>query len=178
MITSRCKRIQTHCEGIDRPLGVEVGVEVGNFSEELLKNVPRLNLTGVDPYLPFNVPEVRQVMRAEDCDGVYSVAITKYGDHPYSKLLRLPSVKASWLFGNEYFDFVYIDALHTYEACLEDIQTWWPKLKMGGLFGVHDFSGNFPGVQKAVGEFFQGYHIEETGELRNDIEPSAFIIKQ
>ena len=30
-------------------------------------------------------------------------------------------------------DFIYIDARHDYCGCYEDIVTWWPKLKIGGL---------------------------------------------
>ena len=56
-------------------------------------------------------------------------------------------------------DFVYIDARHDYDGCLEDIVAWYPKLKKGGLIAGHDFipdqikekEGAF-GVQRAAME--------------------------
>jgi len=42
-------------------------------------------------------------------------------------------------FPDEYFDFVYIDALHTYKGCKIDIESWWPKVKPGGLFAGDDY---------------------------------------
>ena len=50
------------------------------------------------------------------------------------------SVTASALFPDEYFDWIYIDALHTYKGVRDDIQYYWPKLKPGGLFSGHDFT--------------------------------------
>ena len=50
------------------------------------------------------------------------------------------SVEASSLFPDDYFDWIYIDALHTYEGVRDDIQYYWPKLRSGGLFSGHDFT--------------------------------------
>ena len=56
------------------------------------------------------------------------------------KLINEISVEASFSFSNEYFDWIYIDALHTHEGVRDDIQHYWPKLKIGGLFSGHDFT--------------------------------------
>lgn len=50
------------------------------------------------------------------------------------------SIEAASLFSDEYFDWIYIDALHTYEGVRDDIQYYWPKLQRGGLFSGHDFT--------------------------------------
>ena len=55
-------------------------------------------------------------------------------------------------FQNNSFDFIFIDGGHDYESVIEDIRGWYPKLKPGGIFGGHDI--DWPGVQKAVTEFF------------------------
>lgn len=36
-------------------------------------------------------------------------------------------------------DFVFIDAHHTYESVKEDINCWYPKLKIGGILAGHDY---------------------------------------
>lgn len=56
--------------------------------------------------------------------------------------------------GNDLFDLVYIDALHSYEAVCNDIWRWWPKIKQGGYIGGHNFSVRWPGVTRAVREAF------------------------
>lgn len=70
------------------------------------------------------------------------------------KLLRLSSRKASKLFRKyrkPYFDMVFIDAIHTYEAMKEDVSLWMPLVKEGGILSGHDY-GSYPGVTQAIDE--------------------------
>lgn len=83
---------------------------------------------------------------------------------PQFRMLRMDSKEAADLFPKRffpegYFDFVYIDADHTYEMVKRDIEIWLPLIKKGGMIGGHDYG--FPdevvrwgGVQKAVDEKF------------------------
>ena len=57
-------------------------------------------------------------------------------------------------FPDKAYDFVYIDAQHTYEALMRDIGNYLPKIKRGGWIGGHDYSNSFTGVIKAVDEIF------------------------
>jgi hypothetical protein len=86
-------------------------------------------------------------------------------------MIRMDSVISADLFPDEFFDFIFIDADHSYEAVVKDIQSWWPKIKKGGIFagddfipedgdiwlinhdtGVNEYAGKF-GVRRAVTEF-------------------------
>jgi hypothetical protein len=58
-----------------------------------------------------------------------------------TKLIRMVSEKAAMKFEDEFFDFVYIDALHTYSMSKLDLRVWWPKLVPGGLLGGDDLGG-------------------------------------
>lgn len=54
-------------------------------------------------------------------------------------ITRQTSLEAARSFEDRFFDWVYIDALHTYEASLDDMRAWWPKLRSGGLFSGDDY---------------------------------------
>jgi predicted O-methyltransferase YrrM len=55
------------------------------------------------------------------------------------------------------FDFIFLDADHSYESVKQDIELWWPRVKKGGVMAFHDCyegHGYFPGVYQAVSEKF------------------------
>jgi predicted O-methyltransferase YrrM len=76
----------------------------------------------------------------------------------YVKVLRAYSVDAACTFENESIDFLMIDASHEFEDVLADIEAWWPKIKPRGIMAGDDY--NWPGVKKAVREFFGKRSIE------------------
>jgi predicted O-methyltransferase YrrM len=43
------------------------------------------------------------------------------------------------LYADASFDFVYVDARHDRQGVTEDLTTWWPKIRPGGLMCGHDF---------------------------------------
>lgn len=56
-----------------------------------------------------------------------------------SRLIRRFSTDAALLFPHHFFDWIFIDALHTENAVLEDLHAWWPKLRPGGLLSGDDY---------------------------------------
>lgn len=53
------------------------------------------------------------------------------------------------------FDFIFVDAMHTYEDVKMDTERWWRRLRPNGVMAFHDYGHHdFPGVQRAVDEFF------------------------
>lgn len=57
-------------------------------------------------------------------------------------------------------DFCYVDAGHTYECVTNDLTSWWPKIKSGCIFGGDDYTKGYPGLQKAVHDFFSPLKIK------------------
>ena len=51
-------------------------------------------------------------------------------------------------FNDGQFDFVFIDADHSYESVKKDIEAWMPKVKKGGVLAGHDI--HHPPVREAV----------------------------
>jgi len=97
-----------------------------------------------------------------DWDSIYMQAVKKLGHFDKLKILRAASVVAASMFHKEYFDFVYIDANHMYEYVLNDITSWLPLVKKGGIIGGHDyFNSSKSKVKKAVDNFFGKGNIVE-----------------
>jgi hypothetical protein len=69
----------------------------------------------------------------------------------------------SWSAADQFKDnscyFVFIDAGHSYESVLKDLNAWYPKVKSGGIFAGHDLIGE--GVQKALREFCLKNNIKQ-----------------
>lgn len=91
----------------------------------------------------------------EDWDQMYWYVCHLLLWFPQLRVLRMDSEVAASLFPDRYFDLVFIDADHYYEAVKADIPLWLPKIKKGGVLIGHDIGNKrHPGVKKAVTEAF------------------------
>lgn len=70
------------------------------------------------------------------------------------RVLRLQSGLAARMFPNNYLDFVYIDADHSFSSVIKDIGAWVPKIKPDGVIAGHDYSSGWQGVIRAVNLVF------------------------
>jgi hypothetical protein len=140
--------------------GVEVGVCRGEFSHNLLSYWPGF-LHLVDPWQKTQGYE-------EDYDHTanYLATLDKLKEHEGRFMVhRKTSLEASHGFDQEALDFAYLDANHAYKAVLNDLEMWWPKVKVGGILAGDDYGiieeqwvdfghGRVKfGVKKAVDEF-------------------------
>ena len=59
---------------------------------------------------------------------------------------------------------MFIDAQHHFDAVLEDLTLWFPKLRTGGVLAGHDWGLDYGpplfGVEKAVREFSKKHAIQ------------------
>ena len=95
-----------------------------------------------------------------------------FGYDKFKNALRLFEGKytehrnVSWLaaqsFENNSIDYVMVDAGHTYEMVIQDLEAWWPKIKPGGYFGGDDYETHGGGVKQAVDEFFSAKNYTVT----------------
>jgi len=145
--------------------GVEVGVLYGDTSFHLLNELPTLNLYSVDPYLPYDEPDrTTQHMAKYEADARRK--LSQFGAR--SIMMKCTSVEAAPAITDGSLDFVFIDAQHTYEACKEDIETWFPKVRPGGFITGHDY--RWDGVNRAVTEFaekmnYRGLFTPQSSDL-------------
>ena len=71
--------------------------------------------------------------------------------------IRSTSILAAEQFEDNSLDFVHIDASHEYDDVLNDIKSWYPKVKPGGMITGDDYV--WSGVNKAVNEYFNNKMI-------------------
>ena len=132
------------------PVVLEIGCDVGDSSEILLKSNEGLRLYTIDPYddyVDWNGNNLNE--RQKLYEGVKE-RFKQYDDR--FVLYRLTSDDAVEEFEKEFFDFIFIDGLHTYDQLTKDCANYYSKLKPGGIFAGHDYTV-IEGVNRAVNEF-------------------------
>lgn len=76
---------------------------------------------------------------------------------------------------NEEFDFIYIDADHSYEWVSFDLKNSYNKIKNGGIISGHDYSiDKHPGCFNAVNDFCR-LNNQKIFLISDDLCPSFFI---
>lgn len=141
--------------------GVEIGCDNGDTSAHLLRNLPNLHWTGIDPYIDYidwNSNSLVNLQRVYE--GLERKIMKVYPDR--TTFLRMTSDDAANHIPDNSLDFVFIDGLHTYEQVKLDCHNFYPKVKKGGLFAGHDYT-IIDGVHRAVNEF------------RDHIDPNIMI---
>jgi len=139
---------------------VEVGVWKGHTTKRVLKACKEdiSQYWAVDIWQKSNRWKYRS-RSAEFWDERYFKVCKLMYWFPQLCVVRMDSITAAGLFTEKYFDLVFLDADHTYEALMNDIKTWLPLVRDGGLLTGHDYGGKHAGVKKAVDEIF-GEEIE------------------
>ena len=148
-------------------VGIEVGLLRGTSFCALLQLCDNIKeLHGVDNWLPYD-----DYLGSEDGTPVYSIpeveckineAITKISvqyceGSERAHIHHMDSNDCANMFEDEYFDFVFLDTYLTYQQAISDLETWYPKVKRGGLFTGHDYYS--VEVQQALDEFRTKHNI-------------------
>jgi len=116
---------------------VEIGTHRGLFAYQFMKRWRGKKLYCVDPYLSGYC--AGDPASHGDREADKQAAINRLADfQDRVEFINLTSVEAATQFDDCSLDFAYIDAMHTYEAVLEDLTIWWPKVRAGGILSGHD----------------------------------------
>ncbi len=140
--------------------GAEIGVQRGDFSSVIRNSWKNGTIHLIDRWRhDDDYLDVANISYREQLNN-YLYVVTRFSENYNVKIYRMDSVEATDHFPDEYFDWIYIDADHSYEGCKRDLNAWYPKLKKGGMFCGHDFlDGVIPagvfGVKRAVEEFMK-----------------------
>jgi hypothetical protein len=127
-----------------RAICAEVGVWKGDFSERVLKLRRPREFHLIDPWrfeskYPCRWYGGDAAKNQDDMDSIEHSVRRRFAGNPVVIIHRSKSVEAADKFPNEYFDWIYIDGDHTSEAVFTDLQTWFTKLKAGGVLALDDY---------------------------------------
>lgn len=143
----RCLRLDILDELIKKhkwKKGAEIGVFKGELHFHLTSRNPQLTLYGVDSWDTTHPYYGPKYPLAEYKAKVFDEA----KHHPNSIIINTTSEKAAKTIEDKSLDFVFIDADHSKEAVLQDIDLWLPKLRVGGWLLGHDC--HMEGVRAAL----------------------------
>ena len=161
----------------------EIGVAEGEFSQEIVKACNPRSLHLIDPWVSQTredyLKDGNNVDKIEQDRRYRFVRDTFAGDRRVS-VMRAFSYDAAPTFADRSLDWVYVDAVHSYDGALADLRDFAPKVTDDGLILGHDFA-NHPaalemdfGVIPAVETF-----LAETGYtllLLTDESYPTFVI--
>lgn len=135
-------------------VGTELGVFEGDFSKTLLQTNPS-KLYLVDLFEGQMVSGDKDGLNMKTIDLQESFNNLKSIYSTDSRVQLIKGTTISFLNGiaDDYLDFVYIDADHSYGGVKQDITISFKKVKAGGYILGHDYSSRFEGVIRAVDEF-------------------------
>jgi hypothetical protein len=134
--------------------GVEIGVQQGLFAETSLSIWKKAEMYAlVDIWRKqeatyadsANVEDAQQ----EENFRATKLRLAKFGNKPV--YYRNKSSEAVQYFKDNSLDYIYLDALHDYCGVTEDLNNWWPKLKIGGIMAGHDFLSASEALQMSRG---------------------------
>ena len=150
---------------------VEIGVQRGDFAIKLLQASCIKKLFLIDSWQYIKDYHDIANVHNDTQQQIYSDVCNKFKDNNKVEIIKDFSIEASHRFEDNFFDFIYLDADHSYEGVKNDLLHWFPKLKKTGILSGHDYldgtidAGNF-GVKSAVDEFCKknNYIINLTDE--------------
>jgi hypothetical protein len=145
----------------------ELGVAKGANFHEMIRHSPKLAVAIDswidDGHLSRNDGKYLQ----EELNIQYEDFIASVSGKPFVKVYRDYTFNVVKHFPDNFFDLVYIDADHSYEGCLRDIEDWYPKVKKGRFLIGDDYrvyEGKHTdvkfGVIEAVNDFVKKNSLE------------------
>jgi len=141
---------------------VEVGAWFGKSTNYLATKIKEskknIHFTTVDTWKGTDDEELHQnIVGAFNGDIFYEFVDNTVLSNNYGTFdtIKDSSKNAANNFSNSSIDFLMLDAGHSYDSLIEDIKSWYNKVKPGGYITGDDY-GVFYGVTQAADEYFYG----------------------
>lgn len=134
-------------------IAAEIGVHRGENALDLLRLTNPKELILIDVWMGSEInPSYYDPFPREEHERIYQELLIKLKGKP-AKVIRKKSLEALAEFPDKHFNWVYLDAEHSYEAVSSELKAIEPKIVDNGIILGHDFCDTYEGLQKAVHEF-------------------------
>lgn len=138
-------------EGRKKLIVAEIGIQECNSTRYILKNFDIKRYYAIDPFENYE-GFYNKFYDGNNGDLYYLEAIKKLKKFKNITLIREYSHNAVKFVKDGELDICWIDGNHDYDYVKQDIEVWFPKVKIGGYICGDDIF--LLGVEKAVDEFF------------------------
>lgn len=148
--------------------GAEIGCAAGEFSSLILSQWKGERLHMVDPWQKQDKEVYKESTNEHgEFEKWFQMCVDLAKREPRAHLVRSLSVDAAKDIPDRSLDFVYIDAAHDARNVMQDLDSWWSKIRYGGLMGGHDFcnrkdNGWFCEVEDAVKRWTSEHNLPYT----------------
>ncbi|MBM3599235.1 MAG: class I SAM-dependent methyltransferase [Alphaproteobacteria bacterium] len=165
----------------------EIGVARGDFSATIMSLTKPAKLHLIDAWIhqeradltqdSNNPPQLDQDQRHQGVLGRFAAEIASGQVEVHRSLSHLKAAS----FPDRYFDWIYVDADHSYDGVTGDLEAYFPKIKPDGLILGHDYSWhgkvNF-GVVEAVNDFISRHRLDFLAINTGDTFPSYVLARR
>ena len=154
-------------------VGLELGVFTGTSFMTALHACPNIKtLHGIDSYKPYGdcigepytgTPFYFVDEKQSDFNRFIAFHRIEYSGMKEKIIFHeMDSNEALKKFEPSSLDFIFIDTFMTYEQAVNDIRSWYPIVKNGGLFAGHDWNSSI--IQRAI------------NEVKSELEPHSRVM--
>ena len=133
-------------------VGVEIGIWDGGNALVAIEYLRPKKYYMVDPYVEYGDNNFTQPLYEE----MYQLAVARFASFNNVSLMRVSSFEASKIVEDN-LDFVYVDGAHDYDNKFLDLDSWFTKLRSGGILCGDDF--NIESTKAAVIDFRKKYGL-------------------
>jgi Methyltransferase domain len=160
----------------------EIGVWAGGFSARIVQLRKPRELHLIDPWqfvpeLPERLYGGLVASSQSYMDKLMASVVERFAGNPNVRIHRTTSLVAAKEFPDGYFDWVYIDGDHSFDAVLADLNAWFPKLKLSGSIVCDDYTwvdeNRTASVKIAVDSF-----LESGQDRRGRLFCGQFLIRK
>lgn len=150
----------------------EVGVWKGEFSRQIIsKNPSKLYL--IDPWITQDYANRWYSIEQQKMDKIYEDVCDQFKDNQSVKIIRSMSTDVEI---QQKLDLVYIDANHSYEFVLADLQFYYNLMKPNSYITGDDFRWTDPsGISRGPGAAVKEFCLSKN--LNFNVINNQFIIK-
>ncbi len=129
----------------DTLCGIEIGTMCGDFTRQILWNFPDCQIYTMDPWehrdcAQFEAGEPQDYHNHNREFAEARLGAPEFEGRVVSLAMKSEEAHA-WIVGRnpgKLFDFCHVDGDHSEEGIKKDIELYYPMVKKGGIFSMHD----------------------------------------